>query len=88
MSNLYSKVSKTNLSYFEAYKLMKQGYCLTRPDWQGFHFIIGKDYMILLKDKTVLINPKEKYDIHMNDWMLVVPTKEAVLCLREANILK
>lgn len=50
---------------------------ITRPDWDGVHFMYKDDYFILLKDGSILRNPKEIYYERENDWMIVTITAEA-----------
>lgn len=74
-------INRTSLSYFHAYKLAKEGYCISRREWDGFHFILNDKYYILLETGEILENPKEKYDTDKNDWIIVNPTPEALKIL-------
>lgn len=51
---------------------------ITRPEWDGVHFMVKDDYYILLKDGSILRNPKEIYSERKNDWMIVTITAEAL----------
>lgn len=75
---LYSKVkTKRQYTFEEAFNLMAKGFVLTREEWDGFHLVFMGNYIIYTKDKKILINPEEIYAKDKNDWIVVVPTKEA-----------
>lgn len=86
MNKLYTKTAFTDLTYVEAYKYMKKGFFATRPEWDGFHFSLDRNYYILTKERTIIENPSEVYDEIKTDWMLVNPTDEAMLILNQNNI--
>lgn len=86
MSKLYETTPYKDLSYAEAYKMMKKGFFATRPEWDGFHFVINREYYIMLKDKTIIANPKEVQGEALCDWMLVNPTQEAIEVLEQNGI--
>lgn len=69
-----------NLTYDEAKMLLNQGYFITRPEQDGFHFLAqdNKTHCILLKTGEVVVNPKEIYDTDKNDWMTAVIENEAM----------
>lgn len=50
---------------------------ITRPEWDGVHFMVKDDYFILTKDNNLIANPKEVYDLDKSDWMIVEVTDEA-----------
>lgn len=50
---------------------------ITRPDWDGVHFMFKDDYFILTKDDQLIANPKDVYDLDKNDWMIVKITHSA-----------
>lgn len=89
MTKLFNNILMKNLSYDEAKKLCKEnGYFFTRLEWHGFHYIKDDNtYLILNKDKEILINPLEIYDIDKNDWVLVDITIEAFNILKYKNLL-
>ena len=65
-----------NLSYEDAKEIAKGGCLISREEWEGFHFIdkapTGEEtYVIVLKDCSVLINPKEISDTDKDDWGVV-----------------
>lgn len=86
MSKLYTETPIIELSYIEAYKLMKKGFFLTRPQWDGFHFVVNRQYYIMQKDKTILANPKEVYGEAERDWMVVDPTNSIMEILKQINL--
>jgi hypothetical protein len=51
---------------------------ITRPEWDGVHFMYKDDYYILLKGGAILKNPNEIYCERKNDWMIVTITAEAI----------
>lgn len=55
---------------------------ITRPEWNGVHFMVKDDYYILLQDGTIVKNPKEIYNERDNDWMIVTITAEASEIIR------
>ena len=59
---LYRQISNKKFSYDEIVPLMIKGSMITRPEWEGFHFLFFGNYIIFTKDKK--------------DWILVVPTEE------------
>ena len=73
---LYRQISNKKFSYDEIVPLMINGAVATRPEWDGFHFIFFGNYIIFTKDKKIIINPENIYDIDKNDWILVTPTEE------------
>ena len=75
---LYSTVYINNLTYEEALVHCKSGAYITRPEWNGFHYIEGDDYKIMLKEGIILENPKEIYGKSENDWCVVDITMEAL----------
>ena len=75
---LYSTVYKNNLSYDTALVHCKLGAFITRPEWNGFHYIEDGVYKIMLKEGYILEDPKEIYDKEANDWCIVEITMEAL----------
>ena len=75
---LYSTIYINNLSYEEALIHCKSGAYITRPEWNGFHYMEGDDYKIMLKEGIVLENPKEIQGKGENDWCVVEITMEAL----------
>ena len=78
---LYSTIYKNNLSYEEALKHCKQGAFITRPEWNGFHYIENGIYKILLKEGYILEEPREIFGKEENDWCIVEITMEALKIL-------
>ena len=73
---LYNKIIMDNLSYekvvVESKILEGNGNVfITRPEWDGVHFMVKDDYFILTKDKQMIVNPKNVYSLDKNDWMIV-----------------
>lgn len=75
---LYSTVYMNNLSYEEALERAKHGAFITRPEWNGFHYIENGMYKIMLKEGYILEEPKEIYGKEENDWCVVEITMEAL----------
>lgn len=75
---LYSTVYKNNLSYDEALTHCKLGAFITRPEWNGFHYIEDDVYKIMLKEGYILEEPKEIWGKEANDWCIVEITMEAI----------
>lgn len=75
---LYNTVYTNNLSYEQALEYAKQGAYITRPDWNGFHYIEDGVYKIMLKEGYILENPNEVYSRGENDWCVVEITMEAL----------
>lgn len=75
---LYSTVYKNNLSYEDALEQCKRGAYITRPEWNGFHYIENGVYKIMLKEGLILEDPKEVFDKDKNDWCVVEITMEAI----------
>lgn len=75
----WKRIIKEGLTYAEAKEQIKQGYYVTRPEWEGVHYEMAGKYRILLKDGTVIKPTEEEiWDKDKNDWMVVAITKEAV----------
>lgn len=68
----WEKALKTDLSYEQAKKFANKGSCITRPEYNGIHFInrVG-EYVVLLEDGNTVKNPTEIQDTDKNDWMIV-----------------
>ena len=75
---LYSTVYMNNLTYEEAMVHCKTGAYITRPDWNGFHFIENGVYKIMLKEGIILENPVDIQGKGDNDWCVVDITLEAI----------
>ena len=75
---LYSTVYINNLSYDEALERCKQGAFITRPEWNGFHYIENGMYKIMLKEGYILEEPREVFGKEENDWCVVEITMEAL----------
>ena len=75
---LYSTVYINNLTYEEALVHCKSGAYITRPEWNGFHYIEDDAYKIMLKEGIVLENPNEIQGKGENDWCVVEITMEAL----------
>lgn len=58
---------------------------ITRKEWDGFHFYTkSNEYAILFKDGHVETNMKDKcYDVDKSDWIVAIPTEEALTLLRQ-----
>lgn len=82
---LYSTVYKNNLSYENALEQCKRGAYITRPEWNGFHYIENGVYKIMLKEGLILEDPKEVFDKDKNDWCVVEITMEALKIMLEEN---
>lgn len=80
---LYSTVYVNNLRYEDALERAKCGAFISRPDWNGFHYIEGGVYKIMLKEGYILENPKEINDKDKNDWCVVEITMEALKIMIE-----
>ena len=44
---LYRQISNKKFSYDEIVPLMIKGSMITRPEWEGFHFLFFGNYIIL-----------------------------------------
>ncbi len=75
---LYSTVYMNNLRYEDALRHCKSGAYITRPEWNGFHYMEGGVYKIMLKEGIILENPKEIYGKGEDDWCVVDITMEAL----------
>lgn len=75
---LYSTVYKNNLRYEDALEQCKRGAYITRPEWNGFHYIENGVYKIMLKEGLIIEDPKEVFDKDKNDWCIVEITMEAL----------
>lgn len=78
----YEKIIVSELSYesvVEASGILDgQGDAfITRPEWDGVHFMVKDDYFILTKENKLIANPKDVYDLEKDDWMLVEATDHA-----------
>ena len=82
---LYSTVYKNNLSYEDALEQCKRGAYITRPEWNGFHYIENGVYKIMLKEGLILEDPKEVFDKDKNDWCIVEITMEALKIMLGEN---
>lgn len=61
---------------------------ITRPEWEGVHFIAkGKRYCILLKTGEVLLDKLKVYDTDKNDWLIVTITDEAIKILKGKGLI-
>lgn len=75
---LYSTVYRNNLTYDEALEYAKHGAYISRPEWNGFHYMENGIYKIMLKEGYILENPKEVYARGESDWCVVEITMEAL----------
>lgn len=75
---LYNTVYMNNLTYEEAMVHCKTGAYITRPDWNGFHFIENGVYKIMLKEGIILENPVDIQGKGDSDWCVVDITLEAI----------
>lgn len=75
---LYNTIYKNNLRYEDALEQCKRGAYITRPEWNGFHYIENGVYKIMLKEGLILEDPKEVFDKDKNDWCIVEITIEAL----------
>lgn len=75
---LYSTVYINNLRYEDALRHCENGAYITRPEWNGFHYMEGGTYKIMLKEGIIIENPKEIYGKGENDWCVVDITMEAL----------
>ena len=82
---LYSTVYKNNLRYEDALEQCKRGAYITRPEWNGFHYIENGIYKIMLKEGLILEDPKEVFDKDKNDWCIVEITMEALKIMLGEN---
>lgn len=82
---LYSTVYKNNMSYEDALEQCKRGAYITRPEWNGFHYIENGVYKIMLKEGLILEDPKEVFDKDKNDWCVVEITMEALKIILGEN---
>lgn len=60
---------------------------ITRAEWDGFHFYNKEgEYAILFKNGHVETNMESScWNKEYDDWMLVVPTEEALNILKQNN---
>lgn len=73
----WEEIIEGNLTYEEARTAMAIRY-VTRPEWDGFHFLNLQDkHCILLKTGELLIDIKEVLDTDKKDWCIVRITNEA-----------
>lgn len=73
------------LNYIKSYKGTSY---ITRPEWDGVHFISkNNEYCILLKTGEVLIDESEVYDKDKNDWLIVTITDKAVKLLEDKDLI-
>lgn len=82
---LYSTIYTNNLTFEEAYERCKQGAYITRPEWNGFHYMEGGVYKIMLKEGYILEEPKEIQGKEENDWCVVEITLEAIKIMLGEN---
>lgn len=75
---LYDNILIDNLSYDEALEHLNQGLFITRKEWDGFHFLYKGKYAILLKDRSIILNPQDVYSKDAKDWCVVDITAEAI----------
>lgn len=73
------------LNYIKTYPASSY---ITRPEWDGIHFI-SKDgsYCILLKNGEILIDESEVWSTDKNDWLVVTITDEAVKLLESKGLI-
>ncbi len=85
MDKFWDKVLLQGLSYDKAVKesfLVEGDSFITRPEWNGVHFMVKDDYFILLKDGSILRNPEDVHGLDKEDWMIVTITAEASKIIR------
>lgn len=90
----WKDIVEENLSYEEAHKYIKTyggvSY-ITRREWKGLHFYTSKNkkskYCILLKDGTVIREPETIQCKDKKDWMIVTPTRSAIITLKDEGII-
>lgn len=84
----YKAQIEKNMTYKRALnKSKKLGVGISRPsEWDGVHFEIDGEHIIIKKDGSILKNPSEVYSVKAKDWAIVKPTKRAVKKLLEAGI--
>ena len=93
----WDNIIRENLDFEEALNYIKKypktSY-ITRPNWNGVHFIGSKDvYCILLRDGRAIRLREGKptfegvYDKDCKDWMIVTIKGEAVEILIETGVI-
>ena len=81
MGKLYERAYRKGLTHSEIIKSYSDRF-FTREEWEGVHFLLDEDYYIITKDREIIKNPKEIYNLDSDDWCLVVISDE---CLRIFN---
>lgn len=89
----WNRVLANHLTFAQAANAMtKNIYFITRPDWQGFHFLDkNRQYKIFLKSGEIIeltVDELNKiYDRDKHDWMIVEPTKRALKIIIEKGLI-
>lgn len=68
---LYTHAIMTDLTYEKALMYAERGFAITRFDWGGFHCIVDEKYIVVLRNKRIIVNPSEVEDTNKNDWVVV-----------------
>lgn len=82
----YDEVLNKNLNFEVANKLAKnKKQFITRPRWEGLYFYDKNqnNYVLLKSGELRKISEDIMYDKDTNDWMVVVPTKEALNIIKK-----
>ena len=82
----YDEVLNKNLNFEVANKLAKnKKQFITRPCWGGLCFYDKNqnNYALLKSGELRKISEVIVYDKETNDWMIVVPTKEALKIIKK-----
>lgn len=84
----YDEVLNKNLNFEIANKLAKnKKQFITRPRWEGLCFYDKNhnSYTLLKNGELRRISEDTVYDKDTNDWMIVVPTKEALSIIKKVK---
>jgi hypothetical protein len=87
----WRRIINNNKSYEDALNYIKTypaSSYITRPEWDGIHFI-SKDgsYCILLKTGQLLIDVPEAWSTDKTDWIIVTITDETVKLLESKGLI-
>jgi hypothetical protein len=87
----YNSMVAHNGPYWKALEYVKKypgKAFITRPNWDGIHFITKQgDYAILLKTGEIMVKPENIMDMDKSDWMLVNPTKRAIELIKSKGLM-
>lgn len=88
---LWKEIIASDKSYTEALEHIESNPStsyITRPEWEGVHFIAnGKRYCILLKTGEVLLDKVKVYNMDKMDWLIVTLTDESIKILKDKELI-